>query len=50
MAPHYEGEADQIEEEHKESYGVMSENGDYFVSEADGKRIWKKFELLKNKR
>lgn len=50
MAPHYEGDLDHIAEDHKESYGVMNESGEYFVSEADGKRILKKFDILKNKR
>ena len=50
MAPHYEGDQSHLPEDHKESYGVMNEVGEYFVSESDGKRIQKKFEALKQKR
>jgi ribosomal protein L21E len=50
MAPKFEGDLDNVHEDNKESYGVMSESGDYFVSEPDGKRILKRFEHLKSKR
>lgn len=50
MAPHFEGDISGVPEDHKDSYGVMMEGGEYFVTEADGRRILKRFESMKNKR
>ena len=49
MVPQIE-EGHDPETENKESYGVMNENGEYFVAESDSKRILKKFKSLRSKR